>query len=103
MIYFNLFSQEPEITHLVFNLTSKFHRFFLDDSFLFCQLCKLQKKGAPDSQLQVIKFTSCSPMVIGPLQVLRLVPKPGRHNIAEILLKLVLNTKNQSNQSQFSM
>ena len=39
MIYFNLFSQEPEIAHLVFNLTSKFHRiFFLDDSFLFCYL-----------------------------------------------------------------
>jgi hypothetical protein len=32
------------------------------------------KKGALDSQPQVIKFTSCLPMVGGPLQVLRLLP-----------------------------
>ena len=32
------------------------------------------KKGALDSQLQVIKFTSCLPMVGGSLQVLRLLP-----------------------------
>ena len=36
-------------------------------------LCKLQK-GALDSQPQVIKFTSCLPMVGGSLRVLRLLP-----------------------------
>ena len=38
------------------------------------RLCKLQKKGALDSQPQVIKFTSCLPMVGGSLRVLRLLP-----------------------------
>jgi hypothetical protein len=32
------------------------------------------KKGALDSQPQVIKFTSCLPMVGGSLRVLRLLP-----------------------------
>jgi hypothetical protein len=37
-------------------------------------------------------------MVGGSLQVLWLIPplKAGRHDIAEILLKVALNTKNQS-------
>jgi hypothetical protein len=37
-------------------------------------------------------------MVGGSLWVLRLLPplKTGRHDIAEILLKMALNTKNQS-------
>jgi hypothetical protein len=34
------------------------------------------KKGALDSQPQVIKFTSCFPMVGGSLRVLRLLPPP---------------------------
>jgi hypothetical protein len=34
------------------------------------QLCKLQKKGALDSQSQVIKITSCLPRVGGSLRVL---------------------------------
>jgi hypothetical protein len=38
------------------------------------RLCKLQKKGALDSQLQVMKFTSCLPMVGGSLRVLWLLP-----------------------------
>ena len=33
------------------------------------------KKGALDSQLQVIKFTNCLPMVGGSLRVLRLLPQ----------------------------
>jgi hypothetical protein len=51
-----------------------------------------QQKDALDSQSQVIKFTSCLPVVGGSL---RLLPplKTGRHDIAEIL---ALNTKNQS-------
>ena len=50
------------------------------------------KKGALDSQPQVISFT----MVDGSLRVLRLPPlKTGRHDIAEILLKVALSTINQ--------
>jgi hypothetical protein len=41
-------------------------------------------------------------MVGGSLRVLRLLPplKTGRHDIAEILLKVALNTKNQSIQTR---
>jgi len=55
------------------------------------------KKGALDSHPQVIKFTSCLPMVGGSLWVLRLLPplKTGRHDIAEIFLKVALNTISQ--------
>ena len=58
---------------------------------------KLQK-GALDSQPQVIKFTYCFPMVGGSLWVTPTssTTKTGRHNIAEILLKVALNTKSQS-------
>ena len=61
------------------------------------QTTHTSKKGAFDSQLQVIKFTSCLPMVGGSLRVLRLHSplKTGCHDIAEILLKVVLSTKNQ--------
>jgi hypothetical protein len=45
------------------------------------------KKGALDSQPQVIKFTSCLPT------------KTGRHDIAEILLKVALKHKKSINQS----
>ena len=38
------------------------------------RFCKLQKKGVLDSQPQVIKFTSCLPMVDCSLRVLRLPP-----------------------------
>jgi len=59
------------------------------------------KKGALDSQPQVIKLTSCLPMVGGSLQVLRLLPPLKL--VVMILLKVVLNTKNQkSNQQYFS-
>ena len=59
----------------------------------------ITKKGALDSQQQVIKFISCLPMVGGSLQVLRLL-SPLKL-VAMILLKVALNTKNQikSNQS----
>jgi hypothetical protein len=53
----------------------------------------ITKNGALDSQLQVIKFTSCLPMVGGSLRVLRL--HPPLKLVAMILLKVVLNTKNQ--------
>jgi len=38
------------------------------------RLCKLQKESALDSQPQVIKFTSCLPIVGGSLRLLRLFP-----------------------------
>jgi len=40
----------------------------------FAPGCVNYKKGALDSQTQVIKFTSCLPMVGGSLRVLRLLP-----------------------------
>ena len=46
------------------------------------------KKGAFDSQPQVIKFTSCLPMVGG--SPASSTTKTGRHDIAEILLKVAL-------------
>ena len=57
----------------------------------------ITKKGALDSLSQVIKFTSFLPMISGSLQ---LTPasstiKTGRHDIAEILLKVALNIINQ--------
>ena len=57
---------------------------------------QIAKKGALDSQPQVIKFTSCLPMVGGSLRVSS-TTKTGRHDIAEILLKVALNTMNQIN------
>jgi hypothetical protein len=51
----------------------------------------------------LFKFQSYLPMVGGSLRVLRLIPplKTGRHDIVEILLKVALNTKNQSIKFQF--
>ena len=59
------------------------------------------KKGALDSQPQVIKFTSCLPMVGGSLRVIRLPPplKLVAIIIAEILLKVALNTINSNSNS----
>ena len=47
----------------------------------------------------MIKFTSCLPMVGGSLRPgtpASSTSKTGRHDIAEILLKVTLSTKNQS-------
>jgi hypothetical protein len=56
------------------------------------RLCKLQKR-CTRLAAQVIKFTSCLPMVGGSLRVLRpsSTTKTGRHDIAEILLKVTFN------------
>jgi hypothetical protein len=51
------------------------------------------KKDALDSQPQVILLTSCLPMVGG--SPASSTTKTGRHDIAEILLKVALSTKNQ--------
>ena len=49
-----------------------------------------------DSQPQVIKFTSCLSMVGGSLGIpSSSSTKTGRHDIAEILLKMALNTINK--------
>jgi hypothetical protein len=61
-----------------------------------------KKKRALDSQPQVIKLTSCLPMgvVVPPGTPTSSTTKTGRNDIAEILLKVALNTKNliKSNQ-----
>ena len=56
-------------------------------------LCKLQQKGALDSQPQVIKLTSWLPMIGGSLRVASSTTKTDRHDIAEILLKVALKHK----------
>jgi hypothetical protein len=55
------------------------------------------KKGALDPKPQVIKFTSFLPMVGGfsPGTPASSIIKTGRHDIAEILLKVALSTINQ--------
>ena len=55
-------------------------------------MARRAKKGGLD--LQMIKFTSCLPMVDGSLA--SSTTKTGRHDIAEILLKVVLK-HNKSN------
>jgi hypothetical protein len=52
--------------------------------------CKLQQKGALDSQPQVIKLTGCLSMIDGSLRVASSTTKTGRHDIAETLLKVAL-------------
>ena len=55
------------------------------------------KKGELDSHPQVIKFASCLHMVGGSLRILPAssTTNTGRHDIAEIMLKVAFNTKNQ--------
>ena len=62
------------------------------------------EKGALDSEPQVIKLTSCLPMVGGSLRVLGLLPplQTGRHDIAKTLLKVALNTLNQIKSISFT-
>jgi hypothetical protein len=55
------------------------------------------KKGALDSQPQVIKFISCLPMVGIPASS---TTKTGRHDKAEILLKVTL--KHQKSKSKIN-
>ena len=59
------------------------------------------KKVELDSQPQVIKFTSCLPMVGG--TPASFTTKTGRHDIAVILLKVALNTKQSINQSYYCL
>jgi hypothetical protein len=84
---------------LVVGLPSNSYKPITNTVWVHTRLCKLQKKCALDSQPQVIMFTSCLPMVSGSLRVLRLLPPlklVTMNDIAEILLKVALSTKNQS-------
>ena len=56
------------------------------------------EKGAPDPQLQVIKLISCLSMVGGSPRgtPASFTTNTGRHDLADILLKMALNTKHQS-------
>jgi hypothetical protein len=58
----------------------------------------ITKKGALDSQPQVIKFTMVGAhgRWFSPGTPASSTTKTGCHDIAEILLKVALNTKNQS-------
>ena len=51
-----------------------FFLYITNTAWVRARLCKLQEKGALDSQPQVIKLTSCLPMVGGSLRVLGLLP-----------------------------
>jgi hypothetical protein len=59
------------------------------------------KKGALDSQSQVIKFSHGR--WFSPGTPASSTTKTGRHDIAEILLKVALITKNQIKSSQYQM
>jgi hypothetical protein len=65
----------------------------------------ITKKGALDSQPHVIKLTSCLPMVGGffPGTAASSTTKTGRHDIAEILLKLALKHQTSINQSNLTV
>ena len=58
---------------------------------------QIKKKGALDSQSKVIKFTSllAHGRWFSPGTPASSTTKTGRHDIAEILLKVALNTKIQ--------
>jgi hypothetical protein len=63
---------------------------------------KITKNSALDTQPQVIMFTSCLPMVGGfPGSPASSTTKSGRHDIAEILLKVALKLQ-RSNQNKFN-
>jgi len=53
-------------------MINKSYKPITNTAWVSARLCKLQK-GALDSQPQVIKFTSCSPMVGGSLRMLLLL------------------------------
>ena len=71
-------------------------------AWVLARLCKLQKE-CTRLAAQVIKFISCLLMVGGSLRVLRLfsTTKTGRHDIAEILLKVAFNTINLNQPRSF--
>ena len=54
----------------VVGLLSNSYKPITNTAWFHARLCKLQK-GALDSQPQVIKITSCLPMIGGSLRVLR--------------------------------
>jgi len=67
-----LYSLDGSVSQVV-GLPSNSYKPITNTAWVRARLCKLQK-GALDSQPQVIKLTSCLPMVGGSLRVLRLLP-----------------------------
>jgi large-conductance mechanosensitive channel len=82
------------------SLSSLFFFFVVLYFFLFvlfvCLLNTITKKGALDSQPEVIKFTSYLPIGrwFSPNTPASSITKTGRHDIVEILLKVASNTNN---------
>ena len=59
---------------MVVGLPNKSYKLITNTAWVRARLCKLQNKCALDPQPQVLKLTSCLPMVGGSLRVLRLLP-----------------------------
>ena len=55
------------------------YKFITNTALIRARLCKLQRKGALDSQPQVIQLTSCLPKVDGSLRVLRRYTRKMNH------------------------
>jgi hypothetical protein len=73
-INFDTITNNYEVIYVI-KTVIKYYLKKLDTSFHQCLPNFVNyKKGALDSQLQVIKLTSCLPMVGGSLRVLRLLP-----------------------------
>ena len=77
------------IRHLIIGLPNNSYKPITNTACIRARLCTLQKR-VHYSQPQVIKFTSCLPMVGVSLRVLRLLP--SLKLVAMILLKVALNT-----------
>ena len=78
----------------VVGLSNNSYKHITNTAWVRARLCRLQKKVHSDSQPQVIKFTSCLPIVDGSHRVLRILPPLTL--VSMIQLKVALNTKNLS-------
>ena len=75
LVFCHLIVYPPDVKgFLVFRWLNSYKP-ITNTTWVRARLCKLQK-SALDSQPQVIKFTSCLPMIGGSLRVLRLLPSP---------------------------
>ena len=83
----------------VVGLPSNSYKHITNTVWVRARLCKLQKwctrlAGASDKVYQLLAHSQW----FSPVTPAFSTTKTGRHDIAEILLKMALNTKNQSNQ-----
>jgi hypothetical protein len=83
------------LIHCILKYTKGWSLFRLPHLRLFHMT--MTKDSSIVTEKNALKFTSCLPMVDGSLWVLPAssTTKTGRHDIAEILLKVALNTINQ--------